>query len=69
MAKTRHNNLLDTIDDVLTHAKEKGILHLYTEDQHFTGRTISVKGTNMFHFGTTGYLGLEHTPGLYLSLL
>jgi 7-keto-8-aminopelargonate synthetase-like enzyme/predicted N-acyltransferase len=59
MAKTRHNNLLDTIDDVLTHAKEKGIIHLYTEDDFFTGRTITVKGRTLYHFGTTGYLGLE----------
>lgn len=64
MAKTRHNNLLDTIDDVLTHAKEEGILHLYTEDEQFTGRTISIKGKKMYHFGTTGYLGLEQDPRL-----
>jgi len=64
MAKTRHNNLLDTIDDVLTHAKEEGVLHLYTEDQQFSGRTITVKNNKMFHFGTTGYLGLEQDDRL-----
>jgi len=64
MAKTRHNNLLDTIDDVLTHAKEEGVLHLYTEDEQFSGRTITVKNNKMFHFGTTGYLGLEQDDRL-----
>src|SRR5687768_14751150 len=59
MAKTKHNNLLDTIDELITNAKDKGIVHLYTEDEHFTGRKLLIKGQEMLHFGTTGYLGLE----------
>jgi 7-keto-8-aminopelargonate synthetase-like enzyme len=59
MAKTKHNNLLDTIDELITNAKDKGIVHLYTEDEEFTGRRLLIKGKNMYHFGTTGYLGLE----------
>lgn len=59
MAKTRHNNLLDTIDEIITDAKNKGIIHLYTEDEAFTGRKVQINGRSLYHFGTTGYLGLE----------
>jgi 7-keto-8-aminopelargonate synthetase-like enzyme/predicted N-acyltransferase len=59
MAKIKHNNFIDTVDEVLSGAKKEGVLHLYAEDKVLTGRTIQVKGKEMFHFGTTGYLGLE----------
>jgi len=59
MAKIKHNNFIDTVDEVLSGAKEEGVLHLYAEDKFLTGRTIQIKGKEMFHFGTTGYLGLE----------
>lgn len=59
MAKIKHNNFIDTVDEVLSGAKKEGILHLYAEDKVLTGRTIQIKGKEMFHFGTTGYLGLE----------
>jgi len=59
MAKIKHNNFIDTVDDVLSGAKKEGVLHLYAEDKFLTGRTIQIQGKKMFHFGTTGYLGLE----------
>ena len=59
MAKIKHNNFIDTVDEVLSAAKKEGVLHLYAEDKVFTGKTIQIKGKEMFHFGTTGYLGLE----------
>ena len=59
MAKIKHNNFIDTVDEVLSGAKEVGVLHLYAEDKKLTGRTIQIKGKEMYHFGTTGYLGLE----------
>ena len=59
MAKIKHNNFIDTVDEVLSGAKNVGVLHLYAEDKKLTGRTIQIKGKEMFHFGTTGYLGLE----------
>ena len=59
MAKIKHNNFIDTVDEVLSGAKNVGVLHLYAEDRKLTGRTIQIKGKEMFHFGTTGYLGLE----------
>jgi 7-keto-8-aminopelargonate synthetase-like enzyme len=59
MAKIKHNNFIDTVDEVFSGAKKEGVLHLYAEDKILTGRTIQIKGKEMFHFGTTGYLGLE----------
>jgi 7-keto-8-aminopelargonate synthetase-like enzyme len=59
MAKIKHNNFIDTVDEVLSSAKNEGALHLYAEDKMLTGRTIRIKGKDMYHFGTTGYLGLE----------
>lgn len=59
MAKIKHNNFIDTVDTVFANAKEKGILHLYAEGKYLNGRTITINGEEMLHFGTTGYLGLE----------
>ncbi len=64
MAKIRHNNLLNTVVDVMTKAKDSGALHLYAEGNSLNGRQIQINGKKLFHFGTTGYLGLEHDPRL-----
>ena len=64
MAKIKHNNFIDTVDEVFAGAKKEGVLHLYAEDEYLNGRTIQIKGKEMFHFGTTGYLGLEQDSRL-----
>ncbi len=64
MAKIKHNNFLDTVNDVFTDAIDEGVLHLYAEGENFSGRTIGVKNRKLFHFGTTGYLGLEQDSRL-----
>ena len=64
MAKIKHNNFIDTVDTVFSNAKEKGILHLYAEGEYLNGRTIKINGSEMLHFGTTGYLGLEQDKRL-----
>ncbi len=64
MAKSKHNHLLDTIGDLILNAKKEGLVHLYTEGNHFDGRHIQVEGKKLFHFGTTGYLGLEQDQRL-----
>lgn len=64
MAKIKQNNFLDTVNDVFTDAKQEGVLHLYAEGDQFSGRTIDIKNRQLFHFGTTGYLGLEQDPRL-----
>jgi 7-keto-8-aminopelargonate synthetase-like enzyme len=64
MAKFKHNDFLDTVDEVFTDAKRSGVLHLYSEDKAFSGRNIRIGDRDLFHFGTTGYLGLEQDPRL-----
>jgi len=64
MAKIKHNNFLDTVNDVFNDAIDEGVLHLYADGDTFTGRTIGVNNRNLFHFGTTGYLGLEQDSRL-----
>ena len=64
MAKIKHNNFLDTVNEVFTDAKQEGVMHLYAEGDTFTGRTIEVQNRKLFHFGTTGYLGLEQDARL-----
>jgi len=64
MAKIKHNNFIDTVDTVFSNAKEKGILHLYAEGKYLNGRSIKINGSEMLHFGTTGYLGLEQDKRL-----
>lgn len=64
MAKFKHNDFLDTVDEVFTDAKKSGVLHLYSEDSRFSGRNIRIGDRDLFHFGTTGYLGLEQDSRL-----
>ncbi|RDY57826.1 aminotransferase class I/II-fold pyridoxal phosphate-dependent enzyme, partial [Flagellimonas nanhaiensis] len=64
MAKIKHNNFLETVNEVFTDAKQEGVLHLYADENEFPGRTIIIKGNKLFHFGTTGYLGLEQDKRL-----
>jgi len=64
MAKIKHHNFLNTVHEVFTDAKQEGVLHLYAEGNSFSGRKIKVKNRDLFHFGTTGYLGLEQDQRL-----
>lgn len=64
MAKIKRNNFLDTVDEVFTDATKQGVLHLYADGDVLTGRNISIRGKSLFHFGTTGYLGLEQDERL-----
>ncbi|WP_276496631.1 bifunctional aminotransferase class I/II-fold pyridoxal phosphate-dependent enzyme/GNAT family N-acetyltransferase [Pontibacter litorisediminis] len=64
MAKIRHNNILDTVDSVLSVSKKKGIIHLHAEDQALTGQHLTLNSKKVLHFGTCGYLGLEHHPAV-----
>ncbi len=64
MAKVKHNNFLDTVDEVITSATQEGVLHLNAQGDQLNGRKIIVNGRESYHFGTTGYLGLEQDDRL-----
>lgn len=62
MAKINHNNFLDTVDSIWTTAKERGIMHLNSQEEHFEGKIFTIGGRDYKNFGTCGYLGLEKHP-------
>ena len=64
MAKIQHNNFLDSVNDIFTDAINEGVLHLYADGNSFSGRKIGINKRKLFHFGTTGYLGLEQDQRL-----
>ncbi|RXG13128.1 aminotransferase class I/II-fold pyridoxal phosphate-dependent enzyme [Leeuwenhoekiella aestuarii] len=67
MAQIKHNHFLDTVAKVITEAKAEGIVHLRAEDARLSGRLLTVKGKACYHFGNTGYLGLEQDNRLKMG--
>lgn len=59
MAKINHNNIVDTINDIVNQAKSKEIIHLNFDSSHWNGKHLSIAGKELLNFGTCGYLGLE----------
>ena len=62
MAKT--SSYYDTVDQIVSYGAQKGILHLYNEDNQFDGNKISIAGKEVINFGSCSYLGLEFDPRL-----
>lgn len=52
----KKNNL---INEIISAAKKKGIIHLATEDTQYDGRIITIDGKPLINFGSYCYLGLE----------
>ena len=59
MAKINHNNSLDTIDELLTDAKQQGVIHLVSDVNSLSDRKLPIFKKDFLNFGTCGYLGLE----------
>ncbi len=57
--KSKHQKLIETIDQVLTSTSRLGITHLTTEDVRFDGKHIRIGDSNLLNFGSCSYLGLE----------
>lgn len=62
MAKIIHSSTIDVIDHIVTAAKEKGTMHICSEEQSFDGNFFKINGKMFKNFGTCGYLGLETHP-------
>ncbi len=62
ISKTRHEQILDTIDEVTNISASLGIAQLKVENEEINGRTISIKGREVVNFGSCSYLGLEKNP-------
>ena len=64
ITKTRHEQVLDTIDEVTQISSNLGIAQLQIEDEELSGRTIRVKGRDVVNFGSCSYLNLEKHPAI-----
>lgn len=61
MAKIKHPNVNDIIDESFSHGVKRKVLHLHA-DKVLDGRKIIVNGKELLHFGNCNYLGLEQHP-------
>jgi 7-keto-8-aminopelargonate synthetase-like enzyme len=57
--KTTSISIINTVNDIMTACQQKGITHLFTEDELYNGRTITIKGNELINFGSCSYLGLD----------
>lgn len=58
------NAFVDTVSRIVTEGMQHGIVHLYTEDERFTGNAVTLRGKRVVNFGSCSYLGLEFDPRL-----
>jgi len=64
LSKSRHEQILDTIDEVTNISANLGIAQLQVEDEFLNGRTVHVNGREVVNFGSCSYLGLEKHPAI-----
>jgi 7-keto-8-aminopelargonate synthetase-like enzyme/predicted N-acyltransferase len=57
--KTTSISIINTVNDIMTACQQKGITHLFTEDEIYNGRTITIQGKELINFGSCSYLGLD----------
>ena len=59
MTTKTKSGIINIIHDIANVARQRGIAHLYTEDDSYNGRTIKIEGKVLINFGSCSYLGLE----------
>ncbi|MBK5285407.1 MAG: aminotransferase class I/II-fold pyridoxal phosphate-dependent enzyme [Bacteroidia bacterium] len=57
--RSKHQQLIEIIDQVASSSAKLGIAHLITEDEQFDGRHIRINNADVINFGSCSYLGLE----------
>jgi 7-keto-8-aminopelargonate synthetase-like enzyme len=57
--KSKHQQLIEIIDQVASSSAKLGIAHLTTEDERLDGRHIKINNADLINFGSCSYLGLE----------
>src|SRR5580765_6489280 len=62
--RSKHEQALEIVNDVINLATRLGIIHTTTEDSTLDGRHIRINGQDLLYFGSCGYLGLEHDARL-----
>jgi 7-keto-8-aminopelargonate synthetase-like enzyme len=69
LSKSRHEQILDTIDEVTNISANLGIAQLNVEDEFLNGRTVHVNGREVVNFGSCSYLGLEKHPSIIQGVI
>lgn len=64
MAKINHPKFNESVNELLTEAKEQDIILLTSENSSWEGDVIKINDRDLINFGTCGYLGLETHPKL-----
>jgi len=64
MAKIKHPDQVDTIDDLISDIINKGIAHIGIENESVNGRILQINNKECLNFGSYSYLGLELHPKL-----
>ncbi|MFI5908510.1 aminotransferase class I/II-fold pyridoxal phosphate-dependent enzyme [Dactylosporangium sp. NPDC051541] len=67
MAKA--DDMLQTLDELITDGVRRGLVHNTAEDERLDGRMITVGGVPMVNFGSCCYLGLETHPALRAGVI
>jgi 7-keto-8-aminopelargonate synthetase-like enzyme len=57
--KSKHQQMIEIIDQMLTSSARLGITHLTAEDERLDGRHLRINGSDLLNFGSCSYLGLE----------
>lgn len=57
-------NFIDTVDQILTHAKSKKIIQRNTEDLKLDKNYMTIDGDKLVNFGSCSYLGLEFNESI-----
>lgn len=57
--KSKHQQIIEIVDQVASSSAKLGIAHLITEDERFDGRHIRINNSELLNFGSCSYLGLE----------
>lgn len=60
--KGKSINLINTAIELVGLGKDRGVTHLYTENEQLNGRSIIIDGKELINFGSCSYLGLEVRP-------
>ena len=58
------NPLMDTVDQVVSHAKSRNIIHLSAQNEQLSDNHLQLKGKDVVSFGSCSYLGLEFSEVL-----
>jgi len=66
---TKITSFYDTVNEFITIAKDRKIVHLYTDGVEINGRTIKLEGfkKELINFGSCCYLGLEKNEYIITS--